>query len=67
MRGRYRKRNALAMQVASTLCPNCVQPMRLTRRIGADQIHYGQDVFECFACRVVMTQTARDDQRPTNR
>lgn len=41
------------------LCPNCVQPMRLTRRIEPDATYRGQNVFECHACRVAMTQPQR--------
>lgn len=41
--------------------------MRLTRHIGADETHYGQDVFECSACRVAMTQAARTEPRAANR
>jgi hypothetical protein len=55
------------MQETSPLCPNCVQPMRLTRRIAADETHRGQDVFECAACRVAMTQTARAEAQAANR
>lgn len=53
------RRNALNMHETSPLCPNCVQPMRRTRQIAADDTHHGQDVFECTGCRVAMTQTAR--------
>ena len=44
------------------MCPNCVQPMRLTRRIEADSTFYGQDVFECQACRVAVTQPQRPER-----
>jgi hypothetical protein len=37
--------------------------MRLTRRIEADAMHRGQDVFECAVCRVAMTQAAEQDPR----
>jgi hypothetical protein len=37
--------------------------MRLTRRIEADAMHRGQDVYECAACRVAMTQSAEQDHR----
>jgi hypothetical protein len=37
--------------------------MRLTRRIEPDATHRGQDVYECFNCRVAMTQSAEQDQR----
>jgi len=50
------RRNALRMQDTSPLCPNCIQPMRLTRRIEADSVYCGQDVFECHACRLALTQ-----------
>lgn len=58
-----RERNALVMRETLPPCPNCVQPMRLTRRIGADQTYCGQDVFECSPCRVAMTQPARSEPR----
>jgi hypothetical protein len=29
--------------------------MRLTRRIEADTVYCGQDVFECHACRLAVT------------
>ena len=59
------RRNALVMQESLPLCPNCVQPMRLTRRIASDETHHGQNVFECTACRVAMTQTARAESHVT--
>jgi hypothetical protein len=46
------------------LCPNCIQPMRLTRRISGDASHRGQDVYECAACRVAMTQAAQTERQP---
>jgi hypothetical protein len=61
LRRRAIRRNARAMQEILPLCPNCVQPMRLTRRIAADDTHHGQDVFECSTCRVAMTQGARTE------
>jgi hypothetical protein len=45
------------------LCPNCVQPMRLTRHIAADEMHRGQIVFECAPCRIALTQTADLEHR----
>jgi hypothetical protein len=36
--------------------------MRLTRRIAADAHHRGQDIYECAACRVAMTQAAQPDR-----
>jgi hypothetical protein len=50
------------MHEISPLCPNCVQPMRLARRIAADDAHHGQDVFECAICRVAMTQRAHPER-----
>jgi hypothetical protein len=41
--------------------------MRLARRIAADEIHRGQDVFECAACRVAMTMAARADAKTGHR
>ena len=61
------RRNGLNMHETSPLCPNCVHPMRLTRRIAADDTHRGQDVFECASCRVAMTQTAGGDLQAANR
>jgi len=55
------------MHETSPLGPNCVHPMRLTRRIAADDTHRGQDVFECATCRVAMTQAARAELPATNR
>jgi len=51
------------MQGSLPLCPNCVQPMRLTRRIEADATYYGQDVFECHVCRVAVTQPQSPERR----
>jgi len=45
----------MTMEPFPPLCPNCVQPMRLTRHIEADARHLGQHVFECTVCRVAMT------------
>ncbi len=56
LRGIVGRRNGLDMHETSPLCPNCVHPMRLTRRIAPDETHRGQDVFECATCRVAMTQ-----------
>jgi hypothetical protein len=56
LRIRVQRRNPRIMQDSLPLCPNCVQPMRLTRRIEADATFYGQNVFECLACRVAVTQ-----------
>ncbi|MGN6571670.1 MAG: hypothetical protein ACTHLO_09670 [Pseudolabrys sp.] len=61
------RRNALNMHETSPLCPNCVHPMRLTRRIAADTTHRGQDVFECSTCRVAMTQGVGEDTSVANR
>jgi hypothetical protein len=55
------------MEKALPLCPNCVQPMRLTRHIAADEMHRGQNVFECAACRVAMTETAEPARRNSKR
>ena len=66
MRAAAMRRNALAMHESLPLCPACVQPMRLTRHIAADNTHSGQDVFECSACRVAMTQTARGERQAAN-
>src|SRR5690348_2646323 len=63
LRAAANRRNARAMHEISPLCPNCVQPMRLTRRIAADEAYQGQDVFECSVCRVAMTQTSRGEGR----
>jgi hypothetical protein len=41
--------------------------MQLTRRIAADEVHHGQDVFECTNCRVAMTQTARAERQASGR
>jgi hypothetical protein len=38
--------------------------MRLTRRIAGDASHRGQEVYECTACRVAMTQAAPADRQP---
>ena len=56
LRIRTGRRNARKMQDSFPLCPNCVQPMRLTRRIEADATYHGQEVFECHPCRVAMTE-----------
>jgi len=37
--------------------------MRLTRRIAADRRHGGQEIYECAACRVAMTQAAPPTER----
>jgi hypothetical protein len=37
--------------------------MRLTRRIEADATYRGQNVFECHACRVAMTQPQPGERR----
>jgi hypothetical protein len=37
--------------------------MQLTRRIAADQTHRGQEVYECTACRVAMTQPAQQERQ----
>jgi hypothetical protein len=50
------RRNARKMLDSLPLCPNCVHPMRLTRRIEPDATYRGQNVFECNACRVALTQ-----------
>jgi len=38
--------------------------MRLTRRIAGDASHRGQEVYECTACRVAMTQAAQPERQP---
>jgi len=50
------------MPTSAPLCPNCVQPMRLTRHIKGDALLRGQEVYECAACRVAMTQAASPDR-----
>jgi hypothetical protein len=55
------------MRETLPLCPNCVHPMRLTRRIAADETHRGQDVFECGTCRVAMTQGEAGAAKAANR
>jgi hypothetical protein len=37
--------------------------MRLTRRIEEDATFYGQNVFECHACRVAVTQPQVPQER----
>lgn len=67
LRAAVMRRNGLDMHETSPLCPNCVHPMRLTRRIAADETHHGQDVFECAGCRVAMTQAARTERQIAGR
>jgi len=55
------------MKETIPLCPNCVQPMRLARRIAADELRHPQDVFECAICRVAMTQSSRTGSPATPR
>jgi len=57
--------NRETMLPVPPLCPNCVQPMRLTRRIAADASHRGQEVYECTTCRVAMTQSDQPERQPT--
>ena len=40
--------------------------MRLTRRIEPDVTYRGQNVFECHACRVAMTQPQPGEFRMPN-
>lgn len=39
--------------------------MRLTRRIAGDTVYRGQDVYECAACRVALTQASSADSHGT--
>jgi hypothetical protein len=55
------------MQEKVPLCPNCARPMRLARRIAADEMQYGQDVFECPVCRVALTEASRAERPPRGR
>jgi hypothetical protein len=55
------------MEPFPPLCPNCIEPMRLTRSIQADALHRGQHVFECAACRVAMTLPEEDAKRRAQR